>query len=297
MNDRLLTIIAPVSWGTTYVVTTTLLPPDRPLLAAFLRALPAGLMVLLLVRRLPPAPVWWWRFAVLGSLNFAAFFPLLFFAAYRLPGGVAATLAAVQPLFVAGAAWLVLHTRTSVPQLLAALTGVGGVALMTLTSQERLDPLAVAAMIVAVALFGAGIVLGKKWGSPGSPLLTTGWQLTLGGLILGPVTLAFEGLPTSLTAANVAGYAYFATIGGALAYIVWFRGVERLAPTTVSLLGLANPLTATLLGLVILGQTITLPQVVGLGIALAALIAGQALGTPRSATSQRPPARPQPQPV
>src|SRR5918998_3633263 len=84
MRDRLLTMLAPASWGTTYVVTATLLPPDRPLLAALLRALPAGLLVLLVVRRMPPAPIWWWRFLALGIVNFTAFFPLLFYAAYRL---------------------------------------------------------------------------------------------------------------------------------------------------------------------------------------------------------------------
>jgi probable blue pigment (indigoidine) exporter len=78
--------------------------------------------------------------------------------------------------------------------------------------------------------------------------------------------------------ANVAGYTYLATVGGALAYLLWFRGIERLSPTTVSLLTLANPLTATLAGLVVLGQTLTPAQVAGLGVALGALVAGQVLG-------------------
>lgn len=292
--DRLLTMIAPVSWGTTYVVTATLLPPDRPLLAALLRALPAGLLVLLLVRRLPPGPIWWWRFLALGVVNFAAFFPLLFYAAYRLPGGVAATVSAVQPLVVAGLAWLVLHTRTPLPHLLAALVGVAGVALMTLTAAARLDPVALLAMLTATSLVGLGIVLGKRWGSPGSPLMTTGWQLTLGGLVLAPATLLVEGLPPTLTAANVAGYTYLATVGGALAYVCWFRGIERLSPTTVSLLTLSNPLTATVAGLVVLGQTLTPAQTVGLGVALVALVAGQVLGRP---AAPLPPLDHRPQPV
>jgi probable blue pigment (indigoidine) exporter len=291
MRDRLLTMLAPVSWGTTYVVTATLLPPDRPLLAAVLRALPAGLLVLLFVRQLPPSPVWWWRFLVLGVVNFAAFFPLLFYAAYRLPGGVAATLGAVQPLMVAGLAWLVLRTRTTVPQLIAALAGVGGVALMTFTAQARLDVVAVAAMLAGVGLMALGIVLAKRWGSPGHPLMATAWQMTLGGVVLVPLALAGEGLPATVTAANVTGYAYLATFGGALAYVLWFRGIERLSPATVSLLTLSNPLTATLAGLVVLGQTLTEAQVAGLAIALAALVAGQVLGRPRPAprAGQRPP--------
>ena len=292
MGDRLWTVLAPVSWGTTYVVTATLLPPDRPLLAALLRALPAGLLVLLLVRRLPPAPLWWWRFLALGVVNFAAFFPLLFYAAYRLPGGVAATVSAVQPLVVAGLAWLVLRTRTPVPQLLSALAGVAGVALMTLTAAGRLDPLALLAMLTATSLIGLGIVLGKRWGSPGSLLMTTGWQLTLGGLVLAPATLLVEGLPSALSLANIAGYTYLATVGGALAYVCWFRGIERLTPTTVSLLTLSNPLTAAVAGWVVLGQTLTSLQTVGLGVALVALVAGQVLG--RRVTTPRPVDRFQP---
>src|SRR5439155_8256978 len=86
----LTTAIAPMLWGTTYVVTTELLPPHRPLLAALLRALPAGLLLVAITRVLPRGS-WWWRSLVLGTLNIGAFNALLFVGAYRLPGGVAAT--------------------------------------------------------------------------------------------------------------------------------------------------------------------------------------------------------------
>ena len=87
-------------WGTTYLVTTELLPPHRPLLAALLRALPAGLLLVAITRTLPRGS-WWWRSLVLGTLNIGAFNALLFVGAYRLPGGVAATVGAIQPLLVA----------------------------------------------------------------------------------------------------------------------------------------------------------------------------------------------------
>ena len=54
-GDVLLTAIAPAIWGSTYLVTTGLLPQGYPLTVAMLRALPAGLILLLLVRRLPVA--------------------------------------------------------------------------------------------------------------------------------------------------------------------------------------------------------------------------------------------------
>ena len=104
--------MVPAVWGTTYVVTTHLLPEGHPLFAAMMRSLPAGLIALLLARQLPTGS-WWWRSVVLGALNMAAFFPLLFVAAQRLPGGVAATLGAVQPILVAFLAVGILRERLS----------------------------------------------------------------------------------------------------------------------------------------------------------------------------------------
>src|SRR5690242_13047405 len=63
-----LTALAPASWGTTYAVTTHLLPPGHPLFAGLMRALPAGL-VGLAIARVPPRGTWWWKSAVLGFLN------------------------------------------------------------------------------------------------------------------------------------------------------------------------------------------------------------------------------------
>jgi probable blue pigment (indigoidine) exporter len=282
-TDIALAAFAPASWGTTYVVTTTLLPDGRPLLAATLRALPAGLVLLAATRRLPRGD-WWWKSAVLGMLNFGAFFPLIFFAAYRLPGGVASTIGSVQPLVVALLSIGVLRLRPARAVLYSAIAGTGGVALLTISADARLDPLGIGAMLTATSLMAAAIVLAKKWGRPESadgrpesPLVMTGWQLTVGGLALAPLTLAFEGVPSSVTGENVLGFGYLGIVGTAVAYALWFRGIDRLPPTSVSLLGLTNPMVATVAGLVILGQTLTPLQIVGFTIALGALVAGQTL--------------------
>jgi probable blue pigment (indigoidine) exporter len=276
----LLTMIAPITWGTTYVVTSELLPPDRPLLAALLRALPAGLLLTALARQLPRGD-WWWRAAVLGTLNFGAFFPLLFFAAYRLPGGVAATVGAIQPLVVMGVAVALLKTRLNPVAVAAALAGVVGVGLMVLTASAELDPLGIAAQGVGVSMMGTAVVLVKKWGRPDgtSMFAFAGWQMAAGGLMLLPLALVVEGLPASLSASNVAGYTYLAVIGGALAYLLWFRGIERLAPTAVVFLALSNPMTATLAGLVLLGQGLTIGQGFGFLIALGAMVTAQVVPT------------------
>lgn len=275
LRDALLTAVAPASFGTVYAA-TTLLPPDRPLLAATVRALPAGLLIVAFARNLPRG-AWWWKTTVLAVLNFGAFFPLVFVAAYRLPGGIAAALASVQPLIVAALSIPLLRVRTPRTVVLASLTVALGVTVMAGAGPVLPDPLGVAAMLAATTLIAAAIVLGKKWGSPVPPLTMAGWQLSLGGLMLLPLTLTVEGLPPALTATNLLGFAYIGIVATVLAYALWFRGMQRLPATSVSLLTAVNPLVATLAGFLLLGQTLTPWQITGFTIALVALVVGQSM--------------------
>ena len=89
-----------------------------------LRALPAGLLLLALTRTLPQG-IWWLRVFVLGALNFSIFWAMLFVSAYRLPGGVAATVGAVQPLVVVLLSSLMLGARLRLPSVVAALAWLG----------------------------------------------------------------------------------------------------------------------------------------------------------------------------
>ncbi|WP_237108456.1 EamA family transporter [Nonomuraea sp. MG754425] len=270
-----MTALTPVIWGTTYLVTTEFLPPDRPLLAAVLRALPAGLLLVAVTRRLPQG-IWWWRALVLGALNIGVFFALLFVGAYRLPGGVAATVGAIQPLLVALLSAGLLGERLTPRTVLAAVAGAAGVGLLVLRADARLDTLGVAAALGGAVVMAAGVVLSKRWQSPAPLLATTGWQLVAGGALLLPVALAVEGAPpAALSGVNVAGYAYLSLIGAALAYTLWFRGLRVLTATKVTFLGLLSPVVATALGWLVLGQELTAAQAGGAVVVLAALAAAQ----------------------
>lgn len=273
-TDILLTALAPAIWGSTYLVTTELLPAGYPITVAMLRALPAGLLLLLLVRRLPQGN-WWWRAFVLGALNFSIFWFLLFVAAYRLPGGVAATVGAVQPLIVVGLARLMIGTAIRAAAVLAALAGIAGVALLVLTPQSALDPVGVAAGLGSAASMAAGTVLTRLWRAPVTPLTLTAWQLTAGGLLLLPAALLLEPALPVPSAANLAGFLYLGLIGGAATYLVWFRGLSRLEPGAVAPLGLLSPVTAVLLGWLVLSQELTTPQLIGMALVLGSVVLGQ----------------------
>ncbi len=271
MNARTpwITVLVPIVWGTTYAVTSELLPPGRPLLAASLRALPAGLALVALTRTRPRGH-WWWRSALLGALNFTVFFAMLFTAAYRLPGGVAATAGAIQPLLVMFLATVALNEKLVGVKLMAGLLGILGVGLLVLDGSAKLDGVGVVAALVGAASMATGSTLVQRWGRPASGLAFAGWQLTAGGLLLVPLALAGEGLPPSLTAANLGGYLYLATIGGAVAYAIWFRGIALLGAQRATFLSLLSPVVATIIGFA-LGDDMSLRQLTGGAVVVASI--------------------------
>lgn len=269
-TDVLLTASAPAIWGSTYIVTTQLLPAGYPLTVAMLRALPAGLLLLLVVRQLPQG-IWWGRTFLLGALNFSFFWAMLFVSAYRLPGGVAATVGAIQPLIVLGLSRAVMGTTVHPLSVIGGLAGIGGVALLVLTPSAGLDPIGIAAGLAGAVSMAFGTVLSRHWQPPVPPLTFTAWQLTAGGLLLVPVALLFEPALPVPTAQNLVGFLFLGLIGAALTYIVWFRGLAKLGPAAISPLGFLSPLVAVVLGWALLGQDLSWPQIAGMVVVLASV--------------------------
>ncbi|UQN14529.1 EamA family transporter [Gulosibacter sp. ACHW.36C] len=278
----ILTALTPMAWGTTYIVTTHLLPEGHPLFAAMMRSLPAGLIAHLIARQLPHGS-WWWKSLVLGTLNMAAFFPLLFLAAQQLPGGVAATLGAAQPIVIALLAVAILHEKLSLWRVTWGMLGMIGVALVVLGPNAAMSPLGILAGLGGAVSMGIGVVLTKKWGRPDgvSAVGLAGWQLTAAGLVLLLPTLLIDGIPPGIDGKAVLGYAWLGLIGALLTYTIWFAGIRRLPVTATALLGLLSPLVAAVLGVAIAGEGLTPLQLLGFAAALIAMVAGQ-LPQPRN---------------
>jgi probable blue pigment (indigoidine) exporter len=287
-TDLFLTALAPVVWGSTYYVTTEWLPGVHPLTLAMLRALPAGLLLLALVRELPPRRQLS-RIMLLGTLNFGAFWSLLFVAAQRLPGGVAAMLGSSQALLVVLLArgWLGMPLATG--SVVAAVAGVVGVGLLVLGPSAALDPLGLAAGIGSAAAMAAGTVLSRKWQWGAASLTFTAWQLAAGGLVLIPLAALMAPAWPEFRPAHVGGLLYLGLIGAALTYCLWFRGIARLGPGPVSLLALLSPIVAVVIGWAMLDQSLTPVQMVGALVVLGSVVAGQSVAMQRQpANAHRP---------
>ncbi|OIQ79194.1 putative amino-acid metabolite efflux pump [mine drainage metagenome] len=271
MKPKHFAFLAPAIWGSTYLVTTQILPANKPLLAAAVRALPAGLI--LIIGRPLPSLHWITKLFVLGALNIGVFFVLLFVAAYRLPGGIVALVGSVQPLIVIALSIKLLTQSVTQRQAISAVVGGLGVALLISLPSTALDPIGLLAAFGATISMACGLVLTKKWGRPSNlNLLTfTGWQLFCGGLVIVPFLLITEPFPSSLTTINLFGFLYLAIPGSLFAYFVWFAGLEVFAPVAMSLLGFISPMVALSLGFFFLNQKLSIAQMIGAALVIGAI--------------------------
>lgn len=317
----LLTALGPASWGSTYLVTSEFLPAGLPFTAAVIRCLPAGLILIVLshllskaaaskegsatavpprtlfpARVLFPTKAQWPRLLLLSALNIGCFQAMLFVAAYRLPGGLAAVIGAVQPLILLLMIWALQKQPPGQIAFTACITAVIGMALLILTpakselAAEQLswDLIGIGAATLGALSMALGVYV-TRYGqgsdpasdspldtNPELPLIAlTGWQLALGGLMLLPLALFLEPALPVLTTENLLAYGYLALFGTLIAYLLWFQGIQKLPAVMISTLGLLSPLTAVALGWVFLDQAIEGWALAGLILVVLSILAVQ----------------------
>ena len=268
------TAIAPLIWGSTYLVTTEFLPPNRPFTAALIRVLPAGLLLLAWTRRIPKRNEWP-TVVLLGFLNVGFFQAMLFVAAYRLPGGLAAVLSSTQTLMVLVFTWLIDKTMPPKAAWAWSATGVLGIAMLVLSPSARYDGTGILAALSGAAAMALGVYLSKHKKNSLPVLAFTGWQLFIGGVFLLPVALLAEPPLESLSPANIGGYLYLCLFGAVFAYVLFFNGIVKLSPAAVSSLGLLSPVSAFVLGWLFLGQGMDAKSLSGFALVLVSIFGVQ----------------------
>ncbi|WP_082808083.1 DMT family transporter [Microbacterium hominis] len=281
MRWVLVTAIAPVAWGSTYFVTRHLLPPDAALWGAVIRCLPAGVLVLLVTRRLPRG-AWWWRSVVLGALTVGGLNVLVYVAAQRLATSLAATIMSTSAAALIVLSWIVLGQRPALRAAAGAVLGILGVVVMLQPGGGEADGWGIAASVLAMLSSSLGFVLTRRWGADIPPLTMTAWQLIAGSLVVAPLAIAVEGAPPALDGPALLGFAYVILVATAIAYAAWFTGLARLPGAVVGVIGLLNPVTGVLLGVWLAHEPFGPAQMVGLALVVVGVLAGT-LTRPRTA--------------
>ena len=278
MNLKLAALCAAILWGFTYIITTTMLP-HNPIFIGAVRALGGGLLLLAFARQAVPRG-YWPKLIVLGTLNFGAFFALLFVSAIRLPGGVAGTFQTLGPLVAILLAWALLSQPPTLMKIVSILIGAVGVTLVILRGDAGIDMLGVVAALASVVAGSLGGILINRWGRPAEMSLVsfTAWQLLIGGTELAVLALVIGDLPGSVDWTNVLGLAILAVVLTAVPFILWFRAIVALGAASVIPFVLITPVVAFIHDAVIRSVVPSPLQVVGVLLVMTGLIVNQWAG-------------------
>ena len=280
LSEWSLLILLSLLWGGSFFFAKVAVIDIRPFSLVFCRVGLAALVLLLLVRlsgrRMPGDAKSWRAFFVMGLLNNLLPFSLIFWGQIRIASGLASILNATTPLFAVVLAHLLTEDeKLSGNRLFGVLVGIAGVAVMigpTAFAGFQGQLVSQLAVLAAACSYACAGIYGRRFrGRP--PLVTAAGQVSACSIMILPVALAIDRpwlqpLPSPTALGAAVGLALICT---ALAYLIYFRLLASAGATNLLLVTLLIPVSAILLGTVILGEHLDLRQfggmlLIGLGL-------------------------------
>lgn len=281
-REWLLLIVLSVLWGSSFFFSAIAVKQIEPFTLAFLRmalaALTLGVVALAMRVTLPKGRAVWEGFIFLGIFGTAVPFSLIYWGQTEISGGLTSILNATIPLFTI----LIAHFTTADEKLSArrvagVLAGMAGVAVIigpsALSGAGESALLAEAAILGAALCYASVSIFGKRYREV-PPVVIACAQLAIGAIAILPVMLVFGdpfGGPVP-DAATIAAVAAIALLSTALAFILYFQILAAAGATNVVLVTLLVPVSAILLGSLILGETLALRHFAGLAFIALGLI-------------------------
>ena len=242
-----------------------------------LAALILGLALRLTGGQWPCGKAVWGALAVMGVLNNAIPFTLFVLAQGQITASLAAILNATTPLFTVIVAHVATRDERAGPAKIAGLLlGFGGVVVMLSGADASGDVWAKLACLGAAMSYGLGGVWGRRFRRMGvQPMTTAFGQLACSTLMIAPVWLLIDrpwahAMPGLTPILAVVGMAVFST---ALAYLIFFRVLASAGATNLALVTFLIPVSATLLGVGLLGETLQRHHLAGFGLIALGLLA------------------------
>lgn len=281
-------VVLSLLWGGTFFFVAVAVPEVPPLTLVLARVALAAVALVIYVRligeRLPGDAKTWLVLATLGFGNSVVPFSLIFWSQTQISSGLASILNATTPLFsVVFAYWLSREERLTPSRLSGAFIGLCGVAILmggAALDGTGLAFLAQAASLTAAASYALMGFFIRRFATTPPPVTAAG-QLICASLFMLPLSLLVDRpwalpMPSAAALGSIVGLALLST---ALGYLLFFRILAAAGATNIMLVTFLIPVSASLLGVVVLGEVIELRHVAGMALIAAGLAAidGRAL--------------------
>ena len=222
-------------------------------------------------RKIPTTPQVWGALLILGVLNNAIPFSLIVQGQTQITSGLASILNATTPLFtILVAGFFLTDERFSILRVLGVIVGFSGVILMV--GPEALGGLgadfwAQLCALGAALSYGFASVFGRRFRElKVDPVMVATGQVTMSSLVLWPIALWIDGPQDILGLSFNAAVSMFglAVLCTSFAYIVYFLILERAGATNISLVTFLVPISAIILGALVLGESIFIKEIIGM---------------------------------
>lgn len=268
-------------WGGSFLLIELGLTGFGPLTLVFLRMALAIPLMLLALRwlgqRLPSDRQSWLHFTILGFLNIALPMALFFIAQTRIESGLASILNATTPMWsVVFAHFFIRDERATWVKAVGVLVGFGGIIVMIGPNALQGigdDILAQLACLFATACFAAAAVYARRLGTSITPVSIATGQMITASLMLAPLPLIFETpFATAPSMTAVLAVLAMAIVSTSIAYLLFFRLIDRVGVGNSMLVALLMPAVAIALGVIILGERLREEQLGGMALILAGIV-------------------------
>ncbi|WP_052455682.1 EamA family transporter [Bhargavaea cecembensis] len=271
----IMVLFGAILWGTTGTAQSYLPESVHPMTVGALRLAGGGLVLLLAAASMRQINFrgWAWGPAIVAAIAMAAFQPF-FFGSVRLTGVAVGTVTGIgsAPVFAGLLDWVLLKRRPSKKWMAATALAIAGCALLLLTGDEvSVNPSGVGLALGAGLTFAIYSMTSKTVLESAEPSAAVGVVFTLSALLLSPVLFIYP-LDGVMSTEGVSVVLYIAVAATAVAYFLYSSGLKSLPASTAVTLALAEPLTAAVLGVLIVGERLGFFAWTGVGLILAGLV-------------------------
>lgn len=274
-------------WSSAFTSARFIVADASPLASLAARFLISGILGVVLARML--GQTWhltrdqWRATFVFGLCQNALYLGLNFVAMQTIEASVASIIASTMPLMVALAGWLIFRDRLSKMAVAGLVVGVIGVALiMGARIEAGVDIYGMALCVVAAVALTVATLSMRGASSGGNLLMVVGLQMLVGSVILAVVSASFEVVTVNWTWELGVAMAYTTLAPGLLATWIWFSLVERIGAVRAATFHFLNPFFGVAIAAVLLGEKLSLTDIIGVVIISVGILAVQLSKRPAS---------------
>ena len=267
-------LLAAVLWGTTGTTQTFLQEGISSIAVASVRSAIGGgvLLIVLLAMKKLNLRTWSWKWTLLAALTIALF-QSLFFTSVRFTGVAVGTVVTIgsSPVFSGLVEWVLWKRKPNrIWGIATSLAIVGCILLFVNRGQATIHPIGIALALCAGLMFALYTNCSKQLTEKEETLPAVAMTFTLCALILLP--FSGDGIGWAFTTENFMPMIFMALVATTLAYILFLSGLEKVNSSSAVTLSLAEPLTAAMLGVFLLGEYLSVTSWIGVVLLLGGIL-------------------------